>query len=97
MTIDELKEIAEIATPELIRVLELASKLEGVIPIKADRLVRQAEAAKTLGVNTTCISRYVREGILRPVYTPYNNQRKFWLSEVMEVASHEQFQEKDGA
>ena len=87
MELDELREISKILTPELLKFLELTQGVEGaVMPVKADKLVRMGEAAKVLDTNTTMISRYVREGLLKPVYTPYSRQRKFWLSEVKGLA-----------
>ena len=85
-TLDELRKIHDALTPELIRYLELTNGTGMVMPIKGDMLIQQSEAAKVLDVNTTSISRFVREGILTPYYTPFSTRRKFWLSEVKALA-----------
>lgn len=88
--VKELLELKEALTPELIRFLELTQGIEGVVmPVKADKLIRQGEAAEVLDVSRSTISRYVREGLLQPVYTPHSSQRKFWLSEVKGIVRRE--------
>lgn len=70
--------------------MELAQNVEPVLmPIKGDTLIYLSDAAKVLHTNTTTISRYVKEGLLQPVFTPHCSKRKFWLSEVKGLARRE--------
>ena len=86
----ELKELSKILSPDLIRFMELAQNTSTVVmPIKGDKLVFIGEAAETLHVNTAMIARYVKDGLLKPVYTPHSGKRKFWLSEVKALARRE--------
>ena len=85
--IDELRELHSMMTPELVRFMELARETGPVIPIKADKLVFLGEAAEVLGTNKTVVCRYIKDGLLKPVYTPYCSKRKFWLSEVKALAT----------
>lgn len=95
MTIDDIKKLAELVTPELIRFLELSQNADTVLlPVKGDKLIFSGEAAKILRVNSTMISRYVREGLLQPVYTPHGKDRKFWLSEVLALPKKSQQEEE---
>ena len=90
LNIEELQELSKLLTPEMLKFLELAQNTEPVLmPIEGDTLIFMSDAAKVLHTNTTMISRYVREGLLRPVYTPHCSKRKFWLSEVKGLARRE--------
>lgn len=90
LDIEELEKLSKLLTPEMLRFMELAQNVEPVImPIKGDTLIYMSEAAKVLHTNTTMISRYVREGLLRPVFTPHCRKRKFWLSEVKGLVRRE--------
>ena len=76
-------------TPEVLEYLRLVSGGEekNILPVKSDVLIRAGEAARVLGVNKETIYRYAEEKILTPLYTPYSNQMKFWLSEVKSVVA----------
>lgn len=53
-----------------------------------DRLVRMTEAGRILGVNANMISSYVKQGLLKPVYTPNGGgQQKFWVSQLHGLVS----------
>ena len=87
LDVGELEKLAKILTPEMIRFMELTRDTGAmVMPVKGDTLIFMNDAAKVLHTNSTMISRYVKEGLLRPVYTPHCNKRKFWLSEVKALA-----------
>ena len=74
-------------TPEVLEYLRLVSGGEekNILPMKSDVLISAGEAAKVLNVGKETIYRYAAEKILTPLYTPYSNRIKFWLSEVKGV------------
>lgn len=87
LNVEEIKELSAVLTPELLRFMELAQNTEPVLmPVESDVLIYTGQAATVLHTNTTMISRYVKEGLLEPVYTPHCSKRKFWLSEVKKLA-----------
>lgn len=59
--------------------------VENVKATVNDRLLFSGEVRKLLRIGNTALTRYVKEGILHPVYTPGQGKRKFWLSEVRNV------------
>lgn len=67
---------------ELQPFLEMLKDYDGALP--TDRLIRSGEAAKILGVGQDIIGKFVRAGLLTPLYVN-SDQRRFWLSEVMKV------------
>ena len=77
-----LKEIAAEVQP----FLELLKTFDGKEPLlkPADRLVRSLEAAKILNVSQDTIGKFVKAGLLTPLYVN-SEQRRFWLSEVMKL------------
>lgn len=78
----QLREIAAEVQP----FLELLKTFDGKNPLlkPADRLVRAHEAAKILNVGQDTIGKFVKAGLLTPLYVN-SEQRKFWLSEVMKL------------
>ena len=69
----ELKAILT-ETPEILSFLRLIKDLgdgKAVLPAQTDALVFAGQAAKVLGVDKATIYRYVKDGILKPYYTPY--------------------------
>ena len=75
-------------TPEILSFLELMRDMKdgkAIMPVKTDTLILAGQAASILSVDKATIYRYVREGILRPYYTPHSSYMKFWLSDVKAV------------
>lgn len=97
INIQELKELAGILNPDLLRFMELAQNMDTVLmPVKGDKLIFASQAAEVLHVGAGMIYRYVEEGLLRAVYTPHSGKRKFWLSEVKALAKEEPLDGKEG-
>lgn len=74
--------------PEIITFLGLMKDLgeeKVILPVKTDTLIRAGQAAVILGIDKATIYRYVREGLLRPYYTPHSTHMKFWLSDVKAI------------
>ena len=67
---------------DLLPFLEKLKDFDGALP--TDRLIRSGEAAKILGVGQDVIGKFVKAGLLTPLYVN-SDQRRFWLSEVMKV------------
>lgn len=85
-----VRELGTALTPEVIEFLRLSQHADtSILPIKGDKLITMGEAASVLDVNTTTISRFVREGLLHAYYTPHSRMRKFWLSDVKALARGE--------
>ena len=88
--LDKLKELSKLLSPDLIRFMELAQNTDTVLmPVKSDKLIFAGQAAEILHVSPAMIYRYVREGLLKPVFTPHSKKRKFWFSEVKALAKKE--------
>ena len=64
----------------------MAQAKEPVLVVDGDRLILAGEAASILGVNKTMISRYVKEGLLRPWIVRGSRSRRFRLSDVWSLA-----------
>ena len=67
--------------------LEKLKDFDGALP--TDRLIRSGEAAKILGVGQDVIGKFVRAGLLTPLYVAGSSTQKFWLSEVEKLVSTE--------
>lgn len=76
-------------TPEVIEFLRLTKReySSPLMPIKADCLVYVGEAAKILHVGKGTIGMWEKQGLLVAYYTPGNERKKYWLSEVKRIAS----------
>jgi len=88
--VDKGRELQTIlrGNPDIIQFLQLmkdTGESMAAMPVKTDTLIRAGEAADVLGVDKGLIYTYVREGVLRPYYTPHSRHMKFWLSEVKQV------------
>lgn len=87
----ELKALLQ-ETPEILSFMKCLHKSgdkQIVMPVSMDVLVLANQAAKVLGTDKSNIYRYVREGLIRPFYTPHSQYMKFWLSEVKALARRE--------
>lgn len=62
---------------------------EPILVVEHDRLVRAGEASKILCVNKNQIGQWVREGLLKPFYTPNSPQMKFKLSDLWKIPKTE--------
>ena len=70
-------------SPEIMAFAEaLKESRETVLVVPQDRLILANEAAKILCVNSSMISKYVREGRLKPWYIPGSSNRRFKLADV---------------
>lgn len=77
INMQELKELAGILNPDLLRFMELAQNMDTVLmPVKGDKLIFASQAAEVLHVGAGMIYRYVEEGLLRAVYEKYNTTPK---------------------
>lgn len=85
--------LSKVSTPETIEVLRLC-KDENIYSVltKDDRYITMGVAAKVLGVNSTTISHYVRDGRLVAYYVPDSSVRRFLLSEVKALARREPYE-----
>ena len=84
----ELKKLLK-ETPEIITLLQLLKEQgsdKAVTVIKTDALLLAGQAATVLAVDKARIYGYVKEGLLKPYYTPGSSRMKFWLSEVKALA-----------
>lgn len=75
-------------TPEIITMLQLLKETKTehlVLPQKGDKLIGTSEALDILKVSDSTFRSYWQRGLLRVMYTPDSNKRKFWLSEVMAI------------
>lgn len=90
---------AALQAPEVQTFLRLAQESAPYpvsVPVIEDRLVGVKEAAKILHVSPNQIGRYVKQGLLEPLYTPPVSNRKFWLQKVMEIPQPMKEGEEDG-
>ena len=58
-----------------------------IMPAQSDALICASEAASILKVNCGSVYRYEKAGLLKAYYTPGSMRKKFWLSDVKELAS----------
>lgn len=87
----ELKALLQ-ETPEILSYLKLVNDMSDkkvVLSGATDVLLRAGQAAKVLGTDKSTIYSYVREGLLRPKWTPNSKYMKFWLSEVRGLVREE--------
>ena len=78
----KLQAVAKDLMPLLDAIKNLDSKK--FVPMPSDRLIRTGEAAAILGVGQDVIGKFVRAKLLTPLYVN-SDQRRFWLSEVMNL------------
>lgn len=85
-----LKELAEtqIKLGEINILLDqLLTKHDKIIEFpQDDKLIRAGEAARILNVSKATIYWYASEGLLAAYYTAGSNHKKFWLSDVKNLA-----------
>lgn len=77
-------------TPGILNFLQLikeAGQNMAVLPAQSDALICAGEAAGILKVDRGSIYRYEKAGLLKAYYTPGSLRKKFWLSDVKELAS----------
>lgn len=56
------------------------------VPVLQDTLIFAGQAAKVLHVNVNTIGNFERRGLLRSYLTPNSCRKKYWLSEVKQIA-----------
>lgn len=91
---EQLEKIQQILreSPEVMTFLKLVkeTKMPALVsPIKSDVLVEAGQAAKVLKVSPVKIGQYHSRGLLPAYFVPDSNHRKFWLSDVMNLAKRE--------
>lgn len=77
-------------TPGILNFLQLikeTGQIMAVLPAQSDALICAGEAAGILKVDRGSIYRYEKAGLLKAYYTPGSLRKKFWLSDVKELAS----------
>lgn len=92
--VEQMERIQQILkeTPEVLTFLNLMKETKVpalVSPVKSDVLVEAGQAAKVLKVSVVKIGQYHTQGLLPAYYVPDSNHRKFWLSDVMNLARRE--------
>lgn len=92
--VEQMERIQQILkeSPEVLTFLNLIKETKVpalVSPIKSDVLVEASQAAKVLKVSVVKIGQYHTQGLLPAYYVPESNHRKFWLSDVMNLARRE--------
>lgn len=80
-----LKESPGILT--FLQLIKEAGQNMAVLPAQSDALICAGEAAGILKVDRGSIYRYEKAGLLKAYYTPGSPRKKFWLSDVKELAS----------
>ena len=73
--------------------LELINAFDGK-ELPTDRLIRSHEAAQILGVGKATIGKFVKTGLLTPLYVN-SDQRRFWLSEVLKLPQKKPWRVKE--
>ena len=74
-------------SPEIMDYMKLAQQQGNIVmPIRADCLVEAKQAAQILGVGKNTIYQFIKEGLIRPFYTPNSSHMKFWISDVRKLA-----------
>lgn len=75
-------------SPEILEYMKLAqNKTSITVPTKMDCLITAKKAAYILGVGKSTIYQLEKDGLLQAFFTPNSRTRKFWMSDVMRVAT----------
>ena len=76
-------------SPEIIEYMRLAQQGGGdvLLPERMDHLISAKKAAFILGVGKSTVYRLESEGHLTAFYTPNSRTKKYWMSDVMRVAT----------
>lgn len=68
--------------PAILRLAELITEKEVILPKYTDSFVTVKTAAEILGTSVARVGRYVNDKLLPCWYLPGNNDRRFKLSEI---------------
>lgn len=71
---------------QFLRLVKETGKSMAALPALSDVLICAGEAANVLKVDRGSVYRYEKAGLLKAYYTPGSPRKKFWLSDVKELA-----------
>lgn len=71
---------------QFLRLVKETGESMAALPALSDVLICAGEAANVLKVDRGSVYRYEKAGLLKAYYTPGSLRKKFWLSDVKELA-----------